>query len=110
MPSMFDCGSTVALEATGKLTRIGSCQVMPLVRCMGRGVVDVGDEARQANVLKLTTNYFIASMTQLIGEGMTLAEKNGVNRQAVVTVLTESFQGPITKGTPLSFPFPPDGF
>ena len=75
---------------------------MPLLRSMGRGVVDAGPEARHSNVLKLTTNFFIASMIELIAEGMTLADKNGVSRDAVLSVLKESFPGPITTGIPPS--------
>lgn len=73
-------------------------KVMPLLKSLGRGVVDAGPEARQSNVLKLTTNFFIASMIELIAEGMTLADKNGVSREAVLSVLKESFPGPITTG------------
>lgn len=65
---------------------------------MGRGVLDVGDSARNGHVMKLIGNFYIVSMMELIAEGMTLADKNGIQREAVVHFLKESFQGPITGG------------
>lgn len=44
---------------------------------------DVGDEPYQANVMKITGNFFIVSCVETIAEGMTLAEKNGISRWAV---------------------------
>lgn len=78
-------------------------QVMPLLKVIGRGVVDAGQEAYHSNVLKLTTNFFIVSMIELIAEGMTLADKNGVSRDALLAVLKESFPGPITSGKALPY-------
>ena len=48
--------------------------------------------------MKLVGNFYIMSMMELIGEGLTLADKNGLQRDAVVHFLKESFQGPITGG------------
>lgn len=73
-------------------------QVRPLLDCIGRGVMDVGDSARLGNTMKLVGNYYIMSMLELIAEGMTLGEKNGLDRQHVVHFLKEVFQGPITGG------------
>ena len=67
---------------------------------MGRGVLDVGDSPRLGSVMKLVGNFYIMSMMELIGEGLTLADKNGLQRDAVVHFLKESFQGPITGGKP----------
>lgn len=65
---------------------------------MGRGVLDVGDSPQLGSVMKLVGNFYIMSMMELIGEGLTLADKTGLNREAVVKFLKESFQGPITGG------------
>ena len=43
---------------------------------------DVGEEPYKANVMKITGNFFIVSCIETIAEGMTLAEKNGITRQA----------------------------
>ena len=44
------------------------------------GDQDVGEEPYQANVMKITGNFFIVSCIETIAEGMTLAEKNGISR------------------------------
>lgn len=49
--------------------------------------------------MKLVANFFIMSITELIAEGMTLGEKNGLQRESVVTFLKESFPGPIMTGS-----------
>ena len=51
---------------------------------------------------QLTGNFFIVAMTELIAEGMTLAEKNGVARESVLTFLKECFPGPISTGAPFA--------
>ena len=43
---------------------------------------DVGEEPYKANVMKITGNFFIVSCIETIAEAMTLAEKNGIPRQA----------------------------
>ena len=42
--------------------------------------VDVGDDPRLGSVMKLAGNFNIASAIELIGEGMTLAERSGLSR------------------------------
>ena len=58
----------------------------------------MGNSPRLGSVMKLVGNFFIMSMMELIGEGLTLADKTGLQRDAVVQFLKESFQGPITGG------------
>lgn len=43
---------------------------------------DVGEEPYKANVMKITGNFFIVACVETIAEAMTLAEKNGIPRQA----------------------------
>lgn len=73
-------------------------KALPYLEAMGRGVLDVGDSPQLGSVMKLVGNFYIMSMMELIGEGLTLADKTGLNREAVVKFLKESFQGPITGG------------
>jgi len=42
---------------------------------MSKKVIDVGENAATANVLKLVGNFTIASMIHVSGEAMTLGEK-----------------------------------
>ncbi|MCJ1360806.1 MAG: hypothetical protein MMC33_010815, partial [Icmadophila ericetorum] len=46
-------------------------------------------------------NFFIVSIIELLAEGMTLAEKNGVQRQHVVQFIETLFPGHIFKGMAL---------
>lgn len=43
-------------------------------------------------------NFFIASIIELLAEGMTLAEKNGLSSQHVVQFTEKLFPGHIVKG------------
>jgi hypothetical protein len=43
-------------------------------------------------------NFFIISFNELIAEGMTLGEKNGIGRPQVAQFLERFFPGPFTKG------------
>ena len=43
-------------------------------------------------------NFFIASMIELLAEGMTLAEKNGLSSHHVVQFTEKLFPGHIVKG------------
>ena len=49
-------------------------------------------------------NFFIVSIIELLAEGMTLAEKNGVRRQHVVQFIETLFPGHIFKGMALREP------
>ena len=49
-------------------------------------------------------NFFIVSIIELLAEGMTLAEKNGVRRQRVVQFIETLFPGHIFKGMALREP------
>ena len=49
-------------------------------------------------------NFFIVSIIELLAEGMTLAEKTGVQRQHVVQFIETLFPGHIFKGTALCEP------
>ncbi|CAK0735348.1 hypothetical protein CVIRNUC_000566 [Coccomyxa viridis] len=70
----------------------------PLLDAIGQGILDVGDEAKAGAAMKLVGNFFIVSIIELLAEGMTLAEKNGVQRQHVVQFIETLFPGHIFKG------------
>lgn len=74
----------------------------PLLEAIGQGILDCGDDPRAGNAMKLVGNFFISSWMEMVAEGMTLAEKNGVARQSVVDFVTRLFPGHITTGTHLS--------
>ena len=49
-----------------------------------------GTDAGAANVVKLCGNFLIASAIEAIGESLSLAEKNGVERQAAMDLFSET--------------------
>lgn len=69
-------------------------RIQPNLRALGRVLPSVGDESHKANVLKLTGNFMIASVIEMLSEGMALAEKHGVGRDAVVEFVEAFFPAP----------------
>jgi len=53
-------------------------------------VVDMGDDVGAANVVKLCGNFLIAASIEAISESAALAEKNGVDREKVMGILSSS--------------------
>jgi 3-hydroxyisobutyrate dehydrogenase-like beta-hydroxyacid dehydrogenase len=67
-----------------------------VVQSLVKGVFDFGDEPGAANVVKLAGNFMIAASMELMAEAFTMAEKEGVPRQAVYDMLTQTlFASPI---------------
>lgn len=64
--------------------------VRPLLDALGQGVFDLGADPGGANVAKLCGNFLIGAAIAAMGEAFTLAEKNGVDRQAVYEMLTQT--------------------
>jgi 3-hydroxyisobutyrate dehydrogenase-like beta-hydroxyacid dehydrogenase len=62
--------------AAGQKHDVARCQ--PIFEAIGRGVSALGEDAEQANVVKLAGNFLIASMIEAIGEAFALARKSGV--------------------------------
>ena len=55
-----------------------------------QSVYEFGDEPAAANVVKLAGNFLIASAIEAMSEAMTMAEKSGIDRQALLNLLTET--------------------
>lgn len=55
-------------------------RVEPMLKAMGQGIFDFGEEAGAANVVKLSGNFLIMSAIEAMAEAFTLAEKNGIDR------------------------------
>jgi 3-hydroxyisobutyrate dehydrogenase-like beta-hydroxyacid dehydrogenase len=74
-------------------------RALPILRDLGRGVWELGDEAHAANVVKLSGNFLIAAAMEAMGEAFTLAEKHGVDRAAVASLMAETlFACPVYEG------------
>ncbi|KAG2429596.1 hypothetical protein HXX76_010829 [Chlamydomonas incerta] len=73
-------------------------RIAPYLACMSRKVLDLGGEAHKANVMKLLANFHLVSLIELLAEGMTLAEKNGIPRQSYMSFIDEILPVPIVHG------------
>ena len=63
----------------------------PVLEALSQGIFDFGEKPEAANVVKLAGNFLIASAIEAMAEAFTFAEKNGVAREAVADVFTQSF-------------------
>jgi 3-hydroxyisobutyrate dehydrogenase-like beta-hydroxyacid dehydrogenase len=70
--------------------------VKPIIQTFVKGVYDFGDDPGAANVVKLAGNFMIAASLEMMGEAFTMAEKNGISRQSIYEMLTQTlFAAPI---------------
>ena len=68
----------------------------PLLEAMGQAIHDFGEEPGAANVVKLSGNFLILSAVEAMAEALTLAEKSGIDRQALAGFLGQTiFNCPI---------------
>jgi 3-hydroxyisobutyrate dehydrogenase-like beta-hydroxyacid dehydrogenase len=77
--------------AAGNAGDIDECR--PLFDAIGQRTFVVGAEPRMANVVKLCGNFMIMASVEALGESLTLAAKNGVERSTLLEVLTETLFG-----------------
>lgn len=68
----------------------------PVLECMGQGVIDFGEDAGGANVVKIAGNFMIMSSLEIMAEAFTLAEKHGLDRVKVADFFGSTlFNAPI---------------
>jgi 3-hydroxyisobutyrate dehydrogenase-like beta-hydroxyacid dehydrogenase len=65
-------------------------RVQPVLRTLGQGVFDLGEDPGAANVVKLACNFLMASAGEAMAEAFTLAEKNGMERCLVADLLVQT--------------------
>ncbi|BFU94380.1 MAG: 3-hydroxyisobutyrate dehydrogenase [Nitrospira sp.] len=65
-------------------------RVQPILRALGQGVFDFGQEPEAANVVKLAGNFLLASAIEALGEALTFAEKNGIDRGKLASMLAQT--------------------
>ncbi len=71
-------------------------RVQPILKALGQGIFDFGEEPGAANVIKLSGNFLIASAMEAMAEALTLAEKNGIDRSKVIEMFGQTiFSCPI---------------
>ena len=62
----------------------------PVLEALGQAIFDFGEEAQAANVVKLSGNFLIAAAVEAMAEAFTMAEKNGVPRQAIHDMMSQT--------------------
>jgi 3-hydroxyisobutyrate dehydrogenase-like beta-hydroxyacid dehydrogenase len=65
-------------------------RVRPIMGALGQKVYEFGDEPAAANVVKLAGNFLIGAAVEAMAEAFTLAQKNGVPRQQVYELFTQT--------------------
>ncbi|MDF2432589.1 MAG: hypothetical protein JWP44_2220 [Mucilaginibacter sp.] len=68
----------------------------PILENIGQGIVDFGEDAGGANVVKIAGNFMIMASLEIMAEAFTLAEKNGVDSLKVAEFFGSTiFNAPI---------------
>ncbi|MDO1447639.1 NAD(P)-dependent oxidoreductase [Rhodocytophaga aerolata] len=65
-------------------------RTMPILEVMSQGIYDFGVEPTAATLVKLTGNFMIQSALEAMSEGLTLAEKHGLDQKQVMGMLTDT--------------------
>lgn len=68
-------------------------RAQPLFDAIGQRTFRVGARASAANLVKLSGNFMIMAAVEAMAEAMTLAERGGVERGALLEILTETLFG-----------------
>jgi 3-hydroxyisobutyrate dehydrogenase-like beta-hydroxyacid dehydrogenase len=61
--------------------------IEPMLKAIGQGTYDFGEDPGAANVVKLCGNFLVASTVDALAEMLTLAEKNGVSKKAMAEMI-----------------------
>ena len=65
-------------------------RVQPVLRALGQGVFDLGEDPGAANVVKLACNFLLASAVEAMAEAFALGEKNGIERGLLADLLVQT--------------------
>ena len=68
-------------------------RVQPLLEAMGRRIFPAGDKAEAAAAIKIAHNFVLGCAIEVMGEGMSLVRKYGVEPLVLHQVLTEGIFG-----------------
>jgi 3-hydroxyisobutyrate dehydrogenase-like beta-hydroxyacid dehydrogenase len=70
--------------------------VQPILECLGQGIMDFGDGAGNANVVKIIGNSMIFASVEMMAEAFRLAEEHGLDRSAVANFFGSTlFNAPV---------------
>lgn len=62
-------------------------RIEPLLKAIGQGTFDFGEEPGAANVVKLCGNFLVAATVEALAEMLILGEKNGVSKRAIAEMI-----------------------
>jgi 3-hydroxyisobutyrate dehydrogenase-like beta-hydroxyacid dehydrogenase len=86
----------LAVVVAGPDALVQKCK--PLFEAMGPKLFVVGERPSQANVVKLSGNYLIATVLESLSEAMAFARKSGVDAGVLLEFLTTTmFTAPVYK-------------
>ncbi|VVM04478.1 NAD(P)-dependent oxidoreductase [Methylacidimicrobium tartarophylax] len=84
----------LVLVVGGKLALLD--RLRPLLAPLGQQLFHVGERPEQANLVKLSGNFLLATVIESLGESMALVEKGGIDRHAYLELLTSTlFSAPV---------------
>jgi len=84
------------IVAAGAPDAVEAC--LPLFEALGQKTFNFGNNPQDANLVKLSGNFLIASTIEALGEAMALVGKAGINRGQYIDLLTSTlFSAPIYK-------------
>ncbi len=84
------------IVAAGQPETVKAAQ--PLLDAMGQKTFVISETPKDANLVKLSGNFLIASVIESLGEAMALVEKAGIDKHRYLEVLTSSlFTAPVYK-------------
>lgn len=70
----------------------------PLLQAIGQKLFLISETPTSANLVKLSGNFMIASVIEMLGEAMALIAKGGVDRKQYLDILTSTlFDAPVFK-------------
>ena len=94
-PEAAEAAKLIVVCAGDKKT-VERCK--PLLEAIGQKLVVIGERPSQANVVKLTGNFLIASMLESLSEAFAFARKSGLDAAALLDFFTSTiFNVPVYK-------------
>jgi len=87
------------LAADGLLTLVpggpGSAvdRVRPLLKVMGKGIIEAGDDPQASTAVKIANNFVLGCAIETMGEAFSLVEKLGVEPEQFLEVLLQGLFG-----------------
>lgn len=89
-------GGKLFILAAGSPEAVEKC--MPIFDSLGQKTFVVGEDPWDANIVKLSGNFLVASMIESLGESLALIRKHGIDQHKFLDVLTSSlFTAPVYK-------------